>query len=104
VTEQKLSMIERAENVLRDFGFHDVRVRHHELRANASTSPQVTMHLARIEVGPKELSRFVENGLSIQVADQLKRIGYHHVTLDLQGYRRGSANEALTNSVEKTSG
>ena len=104
VSEQKLSMIERAENILRDLGFHDVRVRHHELRAGATTSPQTTMHLARIEVGPKELSRFVDNGLSIQVANELKKIGYHHVTLDLQGYRRGSTNEVLTNPAGKTSG
>ena len=102
VTEQKLSMIESAENVLRDLGFHDVRVRHHELRA--STSPNATMHLARIEVGPKEIPRFVENGLSIQVADEFKKIGYHHVTLDLQGYRRGSTNEALPKSAGKTKG
>ena len=101
VTEQKLSMIERAENVLRDLGFHDVRVRHHELRAAVSTSPQATTHLARIEVGPKELPRFVENGLSIRVADELKKLGYHHVTLDLQGYRRGSGNEGLANSGAK---
>ena len=32
VTPEKLAMIEQAENVLRDLGFHDVRVRHHELR------------------------------------------------------------------------
>jgi uncharacterized protein len=104
VTEQKLSMIERAENVLRDLGFHDVRVRHHELGSASSISPQATRHLARIEVGPKELPRFVENGLSIQVADELKKIGYHHITLDLQGYRRGSTNEALTTSAGKSSG
>jgi uncharacterized protein len=104
VTEQKLSMIERAENILRDLGFYDVRVRHHELRVTSTTSPQVPMRLARIEVGPNELTRFVENGLSVRVADELKKIGYHHVTLDLQGYRRGSTNEALPKSAEKTSG
>jgi pyridinium-3,5-biscarboxylic acid mononucleotide sulfurtransferase len=84
VTPAKLSMIEQAEYVLRDLGFHDVRVRHHELK---------TLHLARIEVGPTELSRFLSNGASAKVAEALKRIGYAHVTLDLQGYRRGSVNE-----------
>jgi PP-loop superfamily ATP-utilizing enzyme len=54
-----------------------------------------TLHLARIEVGPTELPRFLENGLSFKVADALKKIGYAHVTLDLQGYRRGSTNETL---------
>jgi uncharacterized protein len=85
VTETKLKMIEAAENVLRDLGFYDVRVRHHELGAPAS-------HLARIEVGPDELSRLMDTALSLQVADALKKIGYAHVTVDLQGYRRGSLN------------
>ena len=55
-----------------------------------------TRHLARIEVGPGELSRFLENGLGARVSEVLKEIGYAHVTLDLQGYRRGSLNEAAT--------
>ena len=104
VTPEKLRMIEAGENVLRDLGFYDVRVRHHELRANdavrldakallANRTPTVT-HLARIEVGPSELPRLLENGTSTKVAEALKEIGYAHVTLDLQGYRRGSLNEA----------
>lgn len=84
VTTAKLSMIEQAENVLRDLGFYEVRVRHHELRNS---------HLARIEVGPAELPKFLQEGASSKAAEALKRIGYAHVTLDLQGYRRGSLNE-----------
>jgi uncharacterized protein len=117
VTPEKLSLIEQAENVLRDLGFYEVRVRHHELRvtrdvcqvtgnpAAASPAPHhpspVTRHLspatflARIEVGPSELPKFLENGTAAKVAAALKKIGYAHVTLDLQGYRRGSTNEAL---------
>ena len=112
VTPEKLKMIELAENTLRDFGFYDVRVRHHQLvmgpvslpgLPGSSDSPKpsalnlqpATLHLARIEVGPTELPRFLENGLSFRVADALKKIGYAHVTLDLQGYRRGSTNETL---------
>lgn len=86
VTEPKLQMIESAENFLRDLGFYDVRVRHHEL---GSTSP---LHLARIEVGPDELSRLLENSLTAEVTQELKKIGYAYVTVDLQGYRRGSLN------------
>jgi len=110
VTPEKLAMIEAAENVLRDLGFHDVRVRHHELRnaefgmrnENRATSeaqnsairnPQSAIALARIELGPAEMPRFLANGFSGQVADALKKIGYAHVTLDLHGYRRGSLNE-----------
>jgi uncharacterized protein len=84
VTEKKLAMIEAAENVLKDLGFFDVRVRHHEIG---------TQCLARIEVGKDELHRFLEEGISGRVAEALKGIGYAHVTLDLQGYRRGSLNE-----------
>jgi uncharacterized protein len=100
VTPQKLNMVEQAENVLRDLGFYDVRVRHHELRRAELRSildpqPSAVFHLARIEVGPAEMRKFLENGNSIRVAEALKQIGYAHVTLDLQGYRRGSANERL---------
>lgn len=84
VTPVKLRMIEQAENALRDLGFYDVRVRHHELKQAS---------LARIEVGPGELGKFLANGVAQRVADALKRVGYAHVTLDLQGYRRGSLNE-----------
>jgi pyridinium-3,5-biscarboxylic acid mononucleotide sulfurtransferase len=109
VTPQKLSMIEQAENILRDLGFYDVRVRHHEMRSaefgmrnshsgpqsphSALRTPHSALHLARIEVGPTEMRKFLENGASAKVAEALKQIGYAHVTLDLQGYRRGSANE-----------
>ena len=52
-----------------------------------------TSHLARIELGPAEIPRFLEDGVTGKVAEALKKIGYAHVTLDLQGYRRGSLNE-----------
>ncbi len=128
VTPEKLRMIEAAENVLRDLGFYDVRVRHHELRnvVSSFSSPPATpelqlrgaqvailtaqfqsqpaptaasangvTYLARIEVGPAEMRKFLEDGISARVAEALKQVGYVHVTLDLQGYRRGSANERL---------
>ena len=86
VTPQKLSMIEQAENVLRDLGFYDVRVRHHELRKAALPStlnpsprqseatagqPSAILHLARIEVGPAEMRKFLENGTSTKVAEAI---------------------------------
>jgi uncharacterized protein len=86
VTPEKLHMIEQAEYVLRDLGFHDVRVRHHELQKQS---------LARVEVGPAEMQKFLEDGMADKISGALKAIGYAHVTLDLQGYRRGSTNEAL---------
>ena len=102
VTEAKLRMIEQAEYVLRDLRFYDVRVRHHELGsqnrnpvADLPTPTSGLQHLARIEVGPAELSRLLLNGTAEQVAGALKQIGYAHVTVDLQGYRRGSMNPPM---------
>jgi uncharacterized protein len=88
VTPRKLSMIEQAEYVLRDLGFYDLRVRHHELPGQG-----MTLHLARIEVGVDEMPKFLNDDAFSRVAEALKKIGYAHVTLDLQGYRRGSTNE-----------
>ncbi|MGO8699201.1 MAG: ATP-dependent sacrificial sulfur transferase LarE [Limisphaerales bacterium] len=88
VTPEKLRMIEEAEYVLRDLAFYDVRVRHHELQAQGRIT-----HLARIEVGPAEIPKLLVDGIAARVAEALKKIGYSHVTLDLQGYRRGSVNE-----------
>ena len=87
VTEGKLKMIEEAENLLRDLGFYDVRVRHHELGGLGHAA------LARIEVGPAEMERVLRDENFRRIAEALKTIGYAHVTLDLQGYRRGSTNE-----------
>ena len=112
VTEAKLRMIEQAEYVLRDLGFYDVRVRHHELRGaefeirnepetaptgvNSALHPsQRALPLARIEVGPSELSKLLADGTSARIAQGLKQIGYAHVTLDLQGYRRGGADNEV---------
>ena len=92
VSPEKLRMIEAAENVLRDLGFYDVRVRHHQLATNNGETDRC---LARIELGQSELPRFLEGGAFGHVASALRKIGYAHVTLDLQGYRRGSLNEAL---------
>ena len=86
VTPEKLRMIELAEYVLRDLGFHDVRVRHHEMQKQ---------NFARIELAPAEIPALLANGKLSTVAEELKKIGYAHVTLDLQGYRRGSTNEVL---------
>jgi uncharacterized protein len=83
VTPEALAKIEQAEYVLRDLGFFDVRVRHHK-------------DLARIEVGPDELSRFLDEEIRAHVDRRFREIGYTHVTLDLRGYRRGSTNEVLT--------
>ena len=105
VTPEKLRMIEEAEFTLKNLGFYDVRVRHHELRTAAfqlghqlsaeGAKQEGVAHLARIELGASELPKLVETGACVTVAEALKKLGYLHVTLDLAGYRRGSVNEAL---------
>jgi uncharacterized protein len=82
VTDEKLRMIERAEDVLRDLGFRVCRVRHHDV-------------LARLEIGRDELPRAFEPEIRERLIAELKAIGYQHVTIDLQGYRTGSLNEGL---------
>lgn len=82
VTDEKLRMIERAERVLGDLGFRIYRVRHHD-------------EVARLEIAASEMERALEPGTSAEIVRALKAIGYKYVSLDLQGYRLGSLNEAL---------
>ncbi len=91
VSPEKLRMIEQAENYLRDLGFFDVRVRHHELQRG---------HLARIEIGPAELPKFCETQDFAQITQFFQKIGYAYATLDLLGYRRGSLNEPVVKSFK----
>ncbi len=82
ITEEKLLIVEQAENILHDLGFSQFRLRHHD-------------DLARIEVSKEQLQRFLNNGISERVITELKRLGYKYVTVDLEGYRSGSMNDAM---------
>jgi len=77
-----LQMIYKAEKLLHDLGFRQVRVRHHD-------------KIARIEVERSELPRLIEDEVSRVVHDGLRKIGYTYVTVDLLGYRTGSMNESF---------
>ncbi len=88
VTTAKLGMVEAAEDQLRDMGFRDVRVRHHELTGAGGTSSHPKA-LARIEAGPCELDHlFQARG---QVMKALQHIGYAHVTMDFKPYERAGS-------------
>jgi uncharacterized protein len=82
VTDEKLRMIERAEEALRRLGFRVFRVRHHD-------------QVARIELSRAEMARALDEETAGQIVRELKAIGYLYVSLDLQGYRTGSLNEGL---------
>ncbi len=82
VTSETLARVEEAESVLRAAGFRQFRVRHHD-------------DVARIELPREEWPRLLEAGGLEEVVAALKAAGYVFVTLDLQGFRSGSMNEAL---------
>jgi uncharacterized protein len=82
VTDVKLRQIEQAEDAVRALGFRVFRVRHHD-----ST--------ARLEVARSEMARALEPEINERLVTALKALGYQYVSLDLQGYRLGSLNEAL---------
>jgi uncharacterized protein len=82
VTEEKLRQIERAEDAVRALGFRVFRVRHHEA-------------VARLEIARDEMARALDPAISGPLVAAVKAAGYQFVTLDLQGYRLGSLNEAL---------
>jgi uncharacterized protein len=93
VTREKLRAIERAEDVLRDLGFRVFRVRHHELAASDGTGSMAA--LARLEIAGDELVRALDTELRARIVQEIRAVGYQYVTIDLQGYRRGSLNEGL---------
>jgi uncharacterized protein len=82
VTDERLRQIENAEQVLRDLGFRIFRVRHHDT-------------VARLEIAKAEMPRALDPGINATLVSRLKALGYQYVSLDLQGYRLGSLNEAL---------
>jgi len=82
VTDEKLRTIERAEDALRTLGFRIFRVRHHG-------------DLARLEIARSEMHRALDPDVAAAMVRALKDVGYKYVSLDLQGYRMGSLNEAL---------
>ena len=74
-----------------EFGMRNENRAASDAQNSALRTPHSAVHLARIELGPAEIQRFLEDGISTKVTGALKKIGYTHVTLDLEGYRRGGA-------------
>lgn len=79
VTLENLAQIERGEAVLRELGFRQFRLRHHD-------------QLARIEIAKDELPRALEANVAAEIASRIKQVGYAEVTIDPKGYRQGSLN------------
>ena len=82
VTIDRLDKVDRGEEILREFGFREFRVRHHD-------------QLVRLEIAPAELERVLQKELIAELAKRFRDLGFKYVTLDLQGFRSGSMNEVL---------
>ena len=82
ISREKLSMVDRAEQLLLDMGFHQVRVRIHG-------------SIARIEILPFEFEKILQEETRKEIYEKFKSFGFSYVTLDLLGYRTGSMNETL---------
>jgi len=82
VTIERLSKVDRGEEILREFGFREFRVRHHD-------------QLVRIEIAPAEMDRMLRKDLIDELARRFRELGFKYVTLDLEGFRSGSMNEVL---------
>ena len=82
ITGEKLKMVEKAEEVLWQMGFTQGRVRHHG-------------EIARIELPEEERERILTAENARKLCEELERIGFRYVTVDLRGYRTGSMDEGL---------
>lgn len=82
ITKEKLIMVGRAEQLLFDLGFKQMRVRLHG-------------SMARIEILPQDFERFMLPEIRQKVYDEFKNYGFSYVTLDIKGFRSGSMNETM---------
>lgn len=83
VTIERLSEVDRGEEILRAMGFREFRVRHHD-------------NLVRLEIAPAEMARVLKPDVFRDLARRFRELGFKYVTLDMHGYRSGSMNEVFT--------
>jgi len=83
VTIERLSTIDRGETIMREMGFREFRVRHHD-------------DLVRLEIAPAEMTRALSPDVTQEFAERFRDLGFRYVTLDLHGYRTGAMNEVLS--------
>lgn len=89
ITKEKLIMVDKAEQLLLDLNFSQVRVRIHN-------------NIARIEVNPNEFEKLIQNRQ--RIVSMFKEYGFAYVTMDLTGYRTGSMNETIDINNKKLMG
>jgi len=86
VTIERLSVIDRGEEIMRDMGFREFRVRHHD-------------QLVRLEIAPDELPRALSLETFSELGRRFRELGFKYVTVDVHGFRSGSMNEILDQSL-----
>ena len=82
ISKEKLGMVDRAEQLLLDLGFHQVRVRIHDT-------------MARIEVLPEEFVKLIAEDTRAKIITGFREYGFTYISMDLIGYRTGSMNEVI---------
>jgi pyridinium-3,5-biscarboxylic acid mononucleotide sulfurtransferase len=82
ITREALNRVEAAEEVLRTLGFETCRVRHHD-------------HVARIEVAPEAIEAVLKENIRKDIVRLFRKIGYLHISLDLEGYSSGRMNRDI---------
>jgi uncharacterized protein len=83
ITPERLAQVAAGERFLRERGFREFRLRHHD-------------HIARLELPVAELPRLLNAELRTEIVQHLQAIGFRYVTVDLAGFRSGSLNEVLS--------
>ena len=85
ISVERLKQVGECERFMKELGFREFRVRYHG-------------DLARIEVAQTEFGHFFEQATRNAVVKKFKQVGFHYVSIDLQGYRTGSMNESLAHT------
>jgi len=84
ITPEMLNRIDRAEQMLRELGLSNVRVRYHH------------DDLARLEVALDDLPLLSTGDVRCQVVERLRELGFRYVTIDLEGFRSGSFQQLIS--------
>jgi uncharacterized protein len=88
IDKESLEQVAKAEEYLWSLDFSQVRVRHHD-------------QIARVEIDSEGIQRLLDPNLRARIVENLKKLGYAYVTLDLAGYRTGSMNEPLSEEIKR---
>ena len=90
ISQEKLAMVAKAEETLKSLGFRNYRVRHHESGNDT---------IARLEISEGDFERVLASHIREEIDTALRHIGYQFVSLDLQEFRSGRLNDAISDQL-----